>query len=116
MPAPTQSSPLCSRTPCHTSQAPPISARAARANSRMDRMIVMGVWQHTGGCCGTSGWAGSCAVSVPALGADDQERDGAVGAGAVGEAVAAGVDDLGERRPDRGQVGDLRVDLGDLVD
>ena len=49
-------------------------------------------------------------------GADGQERDRAVGAGAVGEAVAAGVDDLGQRGADRGEVGDLRVDLGDLVD
>jgi hypothetical protein len=40
----------------------------------------------------------------------------AVGAGAVGEAVAARIDDLGERGADGGEVGDLLIDLGDLAD
>jgi hypothetical protein len=61
--------------------------------------------------------AGSCTVSGGSSGgADGQVRDRAVGAGAVGEAVAAGVDDFGEGGPDGGEVGDLLVDLGDLVD
>lgn len=31
----------CSRTPCHTSHAPPISATAARTNSRIDRTTMV---------------------------------------------------------------------------
>ena len=45
IPADPQQAPY-SQTPCQMSQAPPISAIAARTNSRMDRMIVMGVWKH----------------------------------------------------------------------
>src|SRR5215207_700276 len=37
MPAPTQATPRCSRTPCHTSHAPPISATAAATKSRSVR-------------------------------------------------------------------------------
>lgn len=36
-----QSQPRCSRTPCHTSHAPPISATAARTNSRIDRTTMV---------------------------------------------------------------------------
>ena len=42
------------------------------------------------------------------------ERQRAVGAGAAGQAVAARADDLSQRGPDGGQVGDLRLDFGDL--
>src|ERR687898_2135680 len=41
MPAPTHAMPRCSRTPCHTSQAPPISAMAAIRNSSTDRRTDM---------------------------------------------------------------------------
>src|SRR5665647_3873978 len=40
-PAPTHTRPRCSRTPCHTSQAPPISAIAARTNRATDLAISM---------------------------------------------------------------------------
>src|SRR5690606_34157994 len=33
--------PRCSRTPCHTSHAPPISATAARTNNKIERTTVM---------------------------------------------------------------------------
>src|SRR6266542_6637592 len=46
MPAPMNSAPRCSRTPCQTNQAPPISARAARPNSTIERMIVMVICQQ----------------------------------------------------------------------
>src|SRR5918995_3361106 len=41
MPAPTHAMPRCSRAPCHTSQAPPISAMAAIRNSSTDRRTDM---------------------------------------------------------------------------
>src|SRR4051794_18426360 len=40
-PAPIQIQPRCSRTPCQISHAPPISATAARRNSRIERVTVM---------------------------------------------------------------------------
>ena len=40
-PGPDPPQPRCSRTPCHTSQAPPISARAASTNNSTDRTTVM---------------------------------------------------------------------------
>lgn len=36
MPSPTNTTPCCSRTPCQTNQAPPISAKAAMTNSPID--------------------------------------------------------------------------------
>src|SRR5918995_1160200 len=41
MPAPTHAMPRCSRTPCHTSQAPPIPAMAAIRKSSTDRRTDM---------------------------------------------------------------------------
>jgi hypothetical protein len=55
-------------------------------------------------------------VAVAVGGADGEKRDGAVVARAVGEAVAAGVDNVGQRGTDRGQVGDSGADLNDLAD
>lgn len=40
-PSPAQSQPRCSRTPCQTSQAPPISATAARTNNRIERATMI---------------------------------------------------------------------------
>src|SRR5689334_22772170 len=39
-PPPIHNQPRCSRTPCQTSQAPPISIRAARTNSTTERRIM----------------------------------------------------------------------------
>jgi len=44
------------------------------------------------------------------------ERQGAVGTGAVGQVVVAGSHDLGQRLADHGRIGELGVDLGELVD
>src|SRR6188768_3400812 len=71
IPAPIQTQPRCSRTPCQISQAPPISASAARANSRMDRRIV------TVSFCGRRGQGG-------ALGQQDRSLAG-IAAQACGE-------------------------------
>lgn len=46
MPPPIQAQPRCSRTPCHTSQAPPISKRAATAKRAMERTTDMGAGCH----------------------------------------------------------------------
>src|SRR5918995_4538276 len=46
MPAPMQAQPRCSRTPCQTSKAPPISAAAARTNRSMERATVMPACSH----------------------------------------------------------------------
>ncbi len=45
-PSPIHSQPRCSRTPCHTSHAPPISATAATRNSRIERATVTAAALH----------------------------------------------------------------------
>src|SRR5918994_925912 len=82
MPAPTHAMPRCSRTPCHTSQAPPISAMAAIRNSSTDRRTDMRSTyegsgrSRVGRVDGPASWAPLSWCSVVAVGrwVDDNGR------------------------------------------
>ena len=64
--APIQTQPLCSGTPCQTSQAPPISAIATSTNSKIDLSAVMGAISSSGRRAGV---AAGVSRGLAALGA-----------------------------------------------